>query len=92
MEERLSNIEKALDLIKSIVMRDKKTLTVVECSRYTGYSISYLYKLTSSKSIPHFKRGKKIYFDKDEIDAWLKQNKVVDFRTEAKNMIVANGK
>jgi len=92
MEERLINIEKALDLIRSIVMRDKKTLTVEECSKYSGYSISYLYKLTSTKSIPHFKRGKKIYFDKDEIDAWLKQHKVLDYRTEAKNIIVANGK
>lgn len=92
MEERLSNIEKALDLIRSIIMRDKKTLTAGECSNYMGYSISYLYKLTSSKSIPHFKRGKKIYFDKDEIDSWLKEQKVIDYRTEANNLIAANGK
>ena len=92
MEERLTNIEKALDLIRSIIMRDKKTLTTEECSNYTSYSISYLYKLTSRKQRPHFKRGKKIYFDKDEIDAWLKQHKIIDLRTEAKKMIAANGK
>ena len=27
-----------------------------------------MYKLTSGQQIPHMKRGKKIFFDKDEID------------------------
>ncbi|MGZ8213389.1 MAG: helix-turn-helix domain-containing protein [Methylosarcina sp.] len=40
-------------------------------------SQSHLYKLTSRGEIPHFKpRGKMIYFDRSEIDAWLKQNRV----------------
>ena len=46
--KRLDNIEKKLDL-------HKKMLTVDDVSSYTGISKSYLYKLTSSQSIPHYK-------------------------------------
>lgn len=49
----------------------------MEACVYLGISESLLYKLTSSKEIPHYKpRGKMLYFDKTELDAWLKQNNV----------------
>lgn len=56
---------------------DKRILTLEEVSEYTGMSKSYLYKLTSSQRIPHYKPiGKLIYFEKEELDAWLLQNRV----------------
>lgn len=55
----------------------KATLTFEEASVYSGISKSYLYKLTSAGSIPHYKpEGKTIYFDRLELDAWLKRNRV----------------
>jgi len=84
MEERISQIEANLDLIKSLLLGDKKTLTLDEGCKYTGYSKSYMYKLTSGQIIPHLKRGKKVFFDKDELDAWLRHNKITDVQTKAK--------
>ena len=84
MEERISQIEANLDLIKSLLLGDKKTLTLDEGCKYTGYSKSYMYKLTSGQQIPHLKRGKKVFFDKDELDAWLRHNKITDVQTKAK--------
>jgi len=84
MEERISQIEANLDLIKSLLLGDKKTLTLDEGCKYTGYSKSYMYKLTSGQIIPHLKRGKKVFFDKDELDTWLRQNKITDVQTKAK--------
>jgi hypothetical protein len=46
-----------------------------------------MYKLTSSESIPHYKRGKKVFFDKDEIEDWLRYNKVKDVAAKAKNLV-----
>ncbi|MBK8622692.1 MAG: helix-turn-helix domain-containing protein [Saprospiraceae bacterium] len=44
-------------------------------SLYSGI-LSYLYKLTCSGGIPCYKpQGKHIYFNKQEIDQWLMQNK-----------------
>lgn len=56
---------------------NKNVLTFTEASEYTGMSKSYLYKLTASQRIPHYKPiGKLIYFDKEELDTWLLQNRI----------------
>lgn len=52
-------------------------LNLNELKDYTGYSKSHLYKLTSNKSIPHYKPAKrKLFFKKEEIDQWLQNNKI----------------
>ena len=66
MEKRMQYIEANLELIKTLLMGDKKTLTLEETCNYTGYTKSYMYKLTSGQQIPHMKRGKKVFFDKDD--------------------------
>ena len=38
-------------------------------------SRSTIYKKISKGIIPHSKRGKKVYFDLEEVDAWLISNK-----------------
>ena len=56
---------------------DKTVMNLNDLATYTGLSKSYLYKLTSSGAIPHYKPMCKIlFFDKAEIDAFLKQNRV----------------
>lgn len=57
---------------------EKKIYNLEETADYTGFSKSHLYKLTSSGQIPHFKRGKKLFFEKFAIDEWLLANKVKD--------------
>ena len=86
MEQKILQIEANIELIKTLLMGDKKVLTIEEACSYTGYTIGYIYKLTSSQQIPHFKRGKKVFFDKDELIAWMKQNKVQDIQTQARNL------
>lgn len=43
---------------------------------YTGLSKQTAYKLTGKGLVPHSKRGKRLYFEKSQIDAWLLENKV----------------
>ena len=69
LEQRLSNIE-------TLLLSSKTVLTFDELAAYTGLSKSYLYKMTSTGQIPHYKpSGKVIYFDKKEIDGWLLSNR-----------------
>lgn len=50
----------------------KAVLTFQEVLEYTGFSASYLYKLTSLGLIPHNKpRGKMIFFNRLELEKWL---------------------
>jgi excisionase family DNA binding protein len=39
--------------------------------------VSYIYRLTSGRKIQYYQTlGKKIYFDKTEIDSWIRSKKV----------------
>lgn len=89
LNERLSIVEEALNKIGKLdelkqrlltleknLYLSKKVLTFEEACSYMGISESLLYKLTVAKEVPHYKpRGKMLYFDKEELDSWLLQNK-----------------
>lgn len=69
IDDRLRNIE-------ALLQSQKAVLNFEEVAAYTGLSKSYLYKLTCSGGIPCYKpQGKHIYFNKQEIDQWLMQNR-----------------
>ena len=87
MEEKILQIEANIELIKTLLLGSKKILTLDETCQYTGYTKSDMYKLTSGQKIPHLKRGKKVFFDKDELDAWMRQNKILDIQSQARNLI-----
>ena len=68
--ERLERIEKS-------VLLSKNVLTFEEAVMFTGLAKSYLYKLTASGKIPHYKpSGKLIYFDRSELEGWMLRNPV----------------
>jgi len=55
---------------------DDEYLTIEELSKWIKLSVSYLYKLTYSQSIPHIKIGKSVRFSKFNIQSWLAQKKI----------------
>ena len=71
-----NELQKELDQIKTLLLSKKNVLNIKELADYTGYSKSYIYKLTSRQAIPYFKpSGKAVFFDRMEIDVWLLKNK-----------------
>jgi excisionase family DNA binding protein len=65
VDERLSRIESAL-------LAQKRVLTFEEGCRYTGFSPSYMYKLTSIQEFPLSKpTGKQIFIDREKLEEWL---------------------
>ncbi len=71
MEEKINQI-----LVYSLLAA-KNVLTLEDVALLTGLSKSYLYKLTCTKQIPYYRpNGKQIYFDRAEIERWMKQNRV----------------
>lgn len=74
--ENFKSIEDRLRNIEAFLQSQKTVLNFEEVAAYTGLSKSYLYKLTCRGGIPCYKpQGKHIYFNKQEIDQWLMQNK-----------------
>ena len=73
--DKVSPLEERIDNLEKRAISSKDILTLQEASVYIGVSLSQLYKLTSTQSIPHYKpRGKMCYFEKKELDAWLLRN------------------
>lgn len=71
MEEKIDQI-----LIYSLLAA-KNVLTLEDTALLTGLSKSHLYRLTCTHQIPYYKpNGKQIYFDRVELEAWMKQNRV----------------
>ncbi len=65
-------LEDRLIRIEQLLMANKEVLTLEEACQYIGISRSYMYKLTSTEKIPHFKpRGKLIYFEREKLNSWL---------------------
>lgn len=89
--EKLNSIEK---LLKEQQTMQKEVLNFNETCQYLEVSQSHLYKLTSSGSIPHYKpNGKKIYFQREELNQWLLKNRVDsqdEIETEAANYLMRN--
>ena len=73
----------------------KNVLTFADVVALTGMSKSYLYKLTCTHQIPYYKpQGKYVYFDRAELEAWLKQNRVAtqaEAEQQAINYVVGKG-
>jgi excisionase family DNA binding protein len=63
----------------------KQIFNVLEAAKYLSLSPAYLYRLTCRRLIAHYKPGKKIYFKKDDLDAWMLRNKKESIEVIAKN-------
>lgn len=73
---------------------EKNVLTFNEACQYAGLSKSTMYKMTMNRIIKHSKpTGKRIYFKKEDLDAFLTRNEVSsidEIKTEAESYVQAN--
>ena len=54
----------------------KSVLDFQETLLFTGLSKGHLYRLTSQRQIPYFKKGQKLYFKKSELEDWMLENRI----------------
>lgn len=92
----LDNLKRKLEAIERYtLLAAKNVLCFDDVALLTGLSKSHLYKLTCSHQIPHYKpNGKQIYFDRAEVEAWMKQNRVAttqEIDQKATNYVVIGG-
>ena len=63
------------------VSEAKQLLTVEEAASFLCVSKSWIFKLTSARSIPHIKLGARTVFDRDELLSWARARTVRAIRT-----------
>ena len=59
-------------------------LTVEEAGHLLSYSTQGIYGLISKRELPYYKKGKRVYFKRSEIEAWLEDGRQETFN-ELKN-------
>lgn len=75
MEERI--LAELAQIKAYSLLGAKNVLNFDDVVLLTGLSKSHLYKLTCTRQIPHYKpNGKQVYFDRAEVEAWMRQNRV----------------
>lgn len=83
INQRLARIEILLQNLNSIngnknsIGSYPEILDVKALAKYLNVSSSYIYKMTSTNQIPHSKKGKKLYFDKEKITYWALETSVM---------------
>jgi excisionase family DNA binding protein len=86
--------DKRFQKLETRLLSQKAVLTFDEGAEYSGLSKSFLYKLTSTGKVPHSKpNGKNIFFDRVELENWLKRNPVKtqdEIEREASKYVTVN--
>ena len=68
----LEDIAQRLDRLEALTALASKTvLDINETAELTGYSVKYLRLLIAKREIPHYRRGNRLYFSRDEIEDWM---------------------
>lgn len=71
------NIKERLERIENIVLlQAKEVLNVADLTIILGLSRSRIYHLISARDIPHYKKGKLVFFKKTEIEDWLLESRI----------------
>ena len=77
MDEILNELRELKGVLIAQNLLRKKMISFSEACIYLKLSTSHLYKLTSLRKIPHFcPQGKRLYFNRIELDRWLQQNRM----------------
>lgn len=83
MEITLEQLNEKIDNLSRLTLISSKTvLDFEETILFTGLSKGNLYRLTSNREIPYFKKNRKLYFKKSELEEWM-----LDQRIPTKNEI-----
>ena len=75
IESRIESVEFSLNF-KNENQTCSEVMSLNQLCEYCGLTKSYVYKQTSTREIPHYKIGKRLYFKKLEIDEWLFKAKI----------------
>ena len=69
--------EERIDALEGIFLCQKEILNFDEAAAYLSMSKSTLYKLTAKKEIPHYKPNRFVFFERSELDNWIRSAAVM---------------
>jgi len=71
-EALLEILKESKDCMKAV----PEILSIKQAAAFLNSKVTTLYEKTSAKIIPHFKKGNRLYFNRQELEAWIQKGKV----------------
>ncbi len=77
LHEKLENIERLLNAQsnQNPTTSQSTLLTVREAAEFLSLAVPTVYSMVSKGKLPYMKRSKRLYFDRDELLAYLKKGR-----------------
>ena len=76
-EKILRRLDEIGARLSDLQLANRETYDLRSAAEYLHISRSHLYQLTSKEKISHYKpAGKQIYFDRHDLDAYIRRNRV----------------
>ena len=85
---KVENIEKLLLQKEAPTLETDQLLTIKQAGEFLHLAVPTLYGLVHTSSIPVNKRGKRLYFSKTDLTAWIKSGRkktISEIQAEVKN-------
>ena len=82
----------SLQKIYVTLLAFKKVLSMSDAEAYTGLGKSRLYQATREKELPYYKNHGRVYFKREDLEAWMTQNRVSsteEIETKALNHVIS---
>lgn len=64
--------EERIGALEGVFLCQKEIFNFDEAAAYLSMSKSTLYKLTAKREIPHFKPNRFVFFERSELDNWIR--------------------
>lgn len=96
--DKLDDIEKLLLLVKTNSaepIKHEEFLSVQEAANFLKLAVPTIHTMVNRAEIPANKAGKKLYFSKDELTAWIKEGRrktAKELQVEADKYVQLNRK
>jgi excisionase family DNA binding protein len=100
--QRLESIERLLIEMKTgsrienaPIWKGNELMNVQQVAEYLSLAVQTIYSLVHKMEIPNFKRGKRLYFKRTEIDDWIGQSRrktMAEIEQEASNYLLRKRK
>ena len=73
---KVENIEKLLQERSAAEQKEDVLLTIHQAAELLTLSVPTLYSLVSKRKLPANKKGKRLYFSRDELTNWVKSGRM----------------
>lgn len=73
--QKVDNIERLLQQRTELQVESEQLLTIQQAAQLLNLSVPTIYGLVSKAEVPVSKKGKRLYFSKQELTAWIKEGR-----------------